>query len=46
MKFKERADALGVTNCFLNLGKDSPSPGYPGGTKAFINMVLKGSYLP
>ena len=45
MKFKERADALGVTNCYLNLGKDSASPGYPGGSRAFINTALKGSNL-
>jgi len=46
MKFKERADTVGVTNCYLNLGKDSSSLGYPGGTRAFINMALKGQYLP
>jgi len=45
VKFKERADTLGVTNCYLNLGRDSASPGYPGGSRAFINAALKGNYL-
>jgi acetyl esterase/lipase len=46
IKFKERATALGVTNCYLNISHDPSYPGYPGGTKAFINAALKGSYLP
>jgi len=45
IKFKERADTLGVTNCYVSISHDPLYPGYPGGAKAFIKMALKGHSL-
>jgi acetyl esterase/lipase len=40
VKFKEKADALGVKNCYLRIDKDEKYPGYPGGQKQFIDMIF------
>lgn len=40
VKFKEKADAAGVKNCYLRIDKNEKYPGFPGGGKAFIEMIF------
>ncbi len=40
LKFKEKADAVGMTRCYLKIDNDPSYPGYPGGDSAFVNSVF------
>ena len=41
VKFKEQADAIGMKSCYLHIDKNEKYPGFPGGAKRFVEMVLK-----
>ena len=40
VKFKERADAVGMTRCYLEITNDPQHPGYPGDSTAFVKDVF------
>lgn len=40
LKFKERADAVGMTRCYLKIDNDPHHPGYPGGETAFVKSIF------
>jgi arylformamidase len=40
VKFKERADVLGITNCWLKVDKDAKYTGFPGGPNKFVETIF------
>jgi hypothetical protein len=40
VKFKERADAVGMTRCCMEITSDPQYPRYPGGSAAFVKDVF------
>ena len=41
LKFKEKADAVGMTRCYLKIDNDKNRyPGYPGGDSAFVKTIF------
>ncbi len=40
LKFKEKADAVGMNKCYLEISKDPNYPGFPGGGWAFVKTVF------
>jgi hypothetical protein len=38
--FKEKADRIGLTNCYLKIAKSDKYVGYPGGKNAFVQSVI------
>ena len=43
IKFKEKADQLGLRSCYLKINKSEQYTGYPGGRNAFIEWVINNS---
>jgi hypothetical protein len=43
VRYKEKADKLGVRSCYLKIDKSEQYTGYPGGKIAFIESVLNAS---
>ena len=41
VKFMEKAQSLGITNCWLKVDKDEKFTGYPGKQLQFVEMVFK-----
>ena len=41
LKFKEKADALGMKNVALEVVNDPLYPGFPGGSMGFVNSIFK-----
>lgn len=40
VKFKEKADALGLTHCYLQIKEDPKYTGFPGGERAFVEKIF------
>ena len=43
VKFKEKADQLGIHTCYLKIDKSEQYKGYPGGRNAFIESIFNTS---
>jgi len=41
LKFKEKAEAVGMTRCYLKIDNDPAYPGFPGGENVFVKEVFK-----